>query len=61
MGECPKGLSIRRIDEDGDFTPDNCCWCTGQGIVLVQQQENVLARARKIVEIKKSMKGECDG
>lgn len=60
MGECPKGLSIQRIDEEGDFTPDNCCWCTNQGIILVQSQENILNRARKIVEIKKSMKRECE-
>lgn len=58
MGECPKGLSIQRIDEDGDFTPDNCCWCTNQGIISVQSQENVLDRARKIVEIRKACRNE---
>lgn len=52
MGECPKGLSIQRIDENEDFTPDNCCWCTNQGIVSARGQENILNRARKIVEIR---------
>ena len=42
MGECPEGLTLERIDVNGNYEPTNCCWAT------VKDQLNNQRRNRRI-------------
>ena len=54
MGECGKGLTIQRYDITKDFTPENCCWSTKEGIESVKYL-NGAERDLKIAEINKGV------
>lgn len=56
MGERPSGLTLGRIDENGDYEPDNCEWQTWQ------TQNNTSRNAKRICfrGFEGSIKEVCD-
>jgi hypothetical protein len=49
MGECPPGRSIDRVDNDGDYTRENCRWATD-----AEQMRNT-RRSRRLTAFGRTM------
>lgn len=53
MGEKPKGATIERIDNDGDYTPGNCEWCLSHSKQLMNRRNSywVVVAGKKMTMI----------
>jgi hypothetical protein len=47
MGECPEGLSLERIDNNGNYEPSNCKWATQ--IEQSQNKRGILLTENKVL------------
>ncbi len=52
MGKCPKGLTLERINNDGNYMPKNCKWAT-QKDQARNRRNNVIRSKKDADEIRK--------